>query len=290
MNEKLEQKFKNLLNEIQMDSYTVEKIKNLREDTFNEIEEIKNLGFSKISLEKIKECTAFDRKTELKKEKYTIELFINFTLTKFNIEPDENIFKIKNNDQNLSPFFKNEYITPKFFYELIKENSESLTYDNNTLKTTNENVTLNIIPCIKLADEDYLVPNTEDSWKKINYEYYGNINKYDTRIKDILLLIKYCIHGRCLDNRKIDNFIDKTTITYYHEHKPKQYIYSDFYEVLRYIFEKRDDKIGYETSINKTECFAGALRKTTDIAEYMIQADEENSIKYFEELFGHQKY
>ena len=251
MNIKLEIMFKaRLENELYIDSITIEKIKNIRKNVFNEFKEKIN-GFQDVNCKIMKGYTAFDRKTEIRKEKYNIELFIEFKLNNFKIEKNEEYFKIKTD---------NEHINPESYYKLITANISNLNYNphTNTIKKPEDNIILNIIPCIYIPGEYYLIPATLYSSKKFKNQYYGKIKKDPNRIKDIILITKYCIHCRCFYNPKIDYFIENTIVKYYNENESKECIYLDFYEVLNYIHKNRGDKIGHEENQYGTECFAGA--------------------------------
>lgn len=280
MNDKLENMFKNRLNDVYMDSDTTLKIKKIRGETLNEIKEYlkeNHSNFPKINHELIKQCTAFDRKTEIKKEKYSIELFINIDCKEIEIEKINNeIYKIKKNKQ---------YLTPKFIFEqIIMESLQNTEYDyhNQIVKKKEENIMLNIIPCIHILGTYYLFPHKANNWKQVKIEKINEIN--NVRIKESIFILKYWAQCQGFYDKEIDYFIEKKVIKYYIENNAdKEYIYLDFNCLLNYIFINRSEKIGKKTNALK-EVFAGVLRKNITLSEKMIS--NETPEKCFKKIFG----
>ena len=281
MNDKLEDMFKNRLkNEVYMDSDTILKIKKIREDTLNKIKEYlkeNHANFPQINHELIKQCTAFDRKTEIKKGKYSIELFINIDCKEFEIEKINNeIYKIMKDKQ---------YLTPKFIFEqIIMESLQNSEYDyhNQIVKKIEKNIMLNIIPCTHIPGKYYLFPHEDNNWKQVKIKEINEINK--VRIKEIIFILKYWAQCQGFYDKEIDYFIENKVIKYYLENNDKNYIYLDFNCLLKYIYTNRSEKIGKKTNDLK-EVFAGVLRKNIILSEKMIKIDEK-SAKYFKKIFG----
>lgn len=279
MNAKLENKFKTRLEkEVYMDPETVKKIKTLRKNAFDDINDyVESIAFPQVKQKLIKQCTAFDRKTEIKQGKHVIELFINIDWREFKIEKHDNyIYKIK---------YGKHYLTPKFVFEqIIMESLENVEYDahKKTVKKTEDNITLNIVPCIYIPGEYYLLPNEDTDWRELIIEEYGRIS--NARIKERIFILKHWAQCQGFHDRQLDYFIESSVIKYYYENTSSECLYLDFNDLLKHIHENRD---GFGKKKNDFgEIFAAALRKSIEISERMIVHDEEISIKCFEKIFG----
>ena len=297
MNEKLEKQFKKRLkNSVHIEFKTAQKIKELRNKTFDEINTyFKNMGiFLQINHKIIRQCSAFDRRTEIKNHNYMIGLFIDFSSNDFEIEKyGSEKFKVKIKDSLFKPLFKQDCLTPHVIFKWFEQIPE-LEFDirNNQAILVEDNISLNVVPCLDFQDTSQrftLVPYDDFFWKKLelmNYDSIGGNMKVQKRVTDNILILKHWAHCQNFYDEELDYFLESTIIDYYNDCSPNEFLYEDFNISLKEVYEKRTEFIANKTNVFDDDLFVTKLRKSVEMSNRMVNQSGEESLKCFAEIFG----